>query len=175
MTNMWRSSILFFLLLSFSAHSTEVPPVEWPKWKVLKKGPYVGYQLGKYNYLELGVELMQKELKLKRPVTHAAQFGFNVNIFNETVGYELGYWRKASRVDLSYGLRAAYMTNFNEGRFALVPNIGYRLSAFHLQTGYYAYFPEPDVNFLANTFFLSLRFTLVNDREVKRTNKKRKN
>lgn len=168
MKNMWRLNFFLLLFCCASALAHEPDKIELPQWKVLKKGPYFGYQLGKYNYLELGVELMQKEVKLIRPITHAAQFGMNINLFNETVGYELGYWRKASRVDMSYGLRACYMTNFDTGRFGLVPNIGYRLGAFHLQTGYYFYFPQVDTDFLANTLFLSLRFTLVNKRKLKK-------
>jgi len=106
--------------------------------KVRKSGPYVGIQRGKYTILELGAEMQWKQL---------------------------GYWIKPSRLGLTYGGNLVMRTDFNENRVGFAPVVGYKLVGFHLQTGYHflsrsAYFTE------TNGFFISLRFVLINNRDI---------
>lgn len=133
--------------------------------KVRKSGPYVGIQRGKYTILELGAEMQWKQVKLKQAVTQALHTGFNYNFKYNVLGYDLGYWIKPSRLGLTYGGNLVMRTDFNENRVGFAPVFGYKLVGFHLQTGYHflsrsAYFTE------TNGFFISLRFVLINNRDI---------
>ena len=52
-----------------------------PSINVLKTGPYIGIQRGRYSVLELGVERQWKKLKIKNSKTNALHTGFNYNLF----------------------------------------------------------------------------------------------
>lgn len=133
--------------------------------KVRKSGPYFGIQRGKYTILELGGEMQWKQVKLKSPVTHAVHTGFNYNFKYNVLGYDLGYWVKPSRLGLTYGGNLVLRTDFDENRLGFAPVLGYKLFGFHLQTGYH--FLSRSYTFTeTNGFFVSLRFVLINNRDV---------
>lgn len=140
-----------------------------------KSGPYVGVQRGKYTIAEFGGEIQFKKVKLIRPVTHAFHTGFNYNFKYNVLGYDLGYWFKVGRLDLTYGANLVMRTDFNETRLGIAPVVGFKLFQFHLQTGYH--FLTPARTFTeTNGFFVSLRFVMISKRDIDidRHNKKKK-
>lgn len=164
----------FFLILLFSflwigTGLTQVQIVSKPKFgiwdiKLKKTGPYFGYARGKFDTFELGVEHQIKKIRIKKPPTHAFHLGFNYNFKQHLMGYELGYWFRDGRLGLTYGGDFVLRTDFDNSRVGLGPAIGYKILAFHLQTGYHfltknAAMPE------TNTFFIRLRFTLIKERD----------
>jgi hypothetical protein len=173
--NMLRKGLSsFVILIAFSAfsqfslnavHTNFLPKKKWLKVSVTKTGPYFGYQRGKYNVGELGVEGQYKQIKLSKSITHAGQLGFNYNFTRNVLGCDLGYWVKPSRLGLTYGARLVFRTDFDRNKMGLAPVIGYKLYGFHLQTGYY-FLSNSAYTMETNTFFVSLRFTLVNNRDV---------
>lgn len=137
-----------------------------PKVTVTQSGPYVGLQKGRYNVLEFGMEGQYKRVRLIKNVTHAAHMGFNYNFFQNVLGYDLGYWYKSGRLNLTYGANFVYRTNFLENRIGICPVIGYKLWQLHLQTGVHL-MTRSQMDFPTNIFFISLRFVLINQRDVK--------
>ncbi len=133
--------------------------------RVTKTGPYFGYARGKYDAFELGIERMYKHVKLIHPITHGFHTGFDYNFKHNVLGFEAGYWYKSGRLGLTFGADAVLRTNFDENRFGIGPSLGYRLMGFHLQAGYHFLTPA-DQFVTCNTFFIRLRFTLVNNRDV---------
>jgi hypothetical protein len=132
---------------------------------VKKTGPYIGWQKGKYNVAEFGVERQYKKVRLKDPYTNAFHMGFNYNYTHNVLGYDLGYWRQQGRLGLTYGGNVIMRTNFTETRVGLSPVVGFKFLQFHLQTGYQ--FLTPARTFVeTNNFFISLRFVIINNREV---------
>jgi hypothetical protein len=143
-----------------------------PKIHFNRFGPYVGLQRGRYTVLELGAEKQFNRVKLIKPHTHAFHMGFNYNFKYNVLGYDLGYWYQRGRLNLTYGANLIMRTDFEETAIGVAPVIGFKLWQFHLQTGYHFltshHFEE------TNTFFVSLRFVLVNDRDIKIDRKKKK-
>lgn len=169
-----KGLISIIVLIGFSAFSqlslntdyTHLLPKEkWLSVSVTKTGPYFGYQRGKYNVGELGVEGQYKQLKLSKSITHAGQIGFNYNFTHNVLGCDAGYWVKPSRLGLTYGARLVFRTDFDRNKMGLAPVIGYKLYGFHLQTGYY-FLSNSNYEMATNSFFISLRFTLINNRAV---------
>ena len=163
--NMWKSVLrciyVFFVSVQLNAQLAPVPM----DITIRKSGPYLGIQRGKYTILELGGEMQWKQVKLKSPLTHAVHTGFNYNFKYNVLGYDLGYWVKPSRLGLTYGGNLVLRTDFNENRVGLAPVLGYKLFGFHLQTGYH--FLSRAASFTeTNGFFVSLRFVLINNRDV---------
>jgi hypothetical protein len=140
---------------------------------VRKAGPYIGLQKGRYTVLELGMENQWKKAQLSGSKTQAVFTGFNYNFWRNTLGYDLGYWIKPNRLGLTFGGSLAFRTDFNESRVGIVPTVGYQLWWFHLQTGYHL-LTKSSTDIQTNTFFVSLRATIINNRkvEVKKGNKK---
>lgn len=140
---------------------------------VRKIGPYFGIQQGRYTVGELGGEIQFKQIKIKKPLTHALYMGGEYNIPNNSLGFNAGAWRKPGRFDFTYGVNLAYRTDFEFNRWGGGPFVGYKIYGFHLFTGY---------NFLTragqftevNQLYISLRFTLVNNRETNFEWRKRK-
>jgi len=105
-------------------------------------------------------------VKLASATTQSIHTGFNYDFQQNILGYNLGYWIKPSRLGLTYGGNLIFRSDFSQNRVGFAPVIGYKLFGFHLQTGY---------NFLThsnsfkntNTFFVSLRFILINQRDIK--------
>lgn len=143
------------------------------KIKQQKMGPYVGINQGKFMNLELGAERQWKRIKLIKPRVHTWHTGFDYNFKQRVLGYSLGYWYKQGRINLTYGGSIVYRTNFTENRFGIAPAVGFKLFGFHLQTGYNFYTRAANFDNL-NTFFISLRFTIVNSRDFDIITKKNK-
>ncbi len=145
--------------------SNEKLPLKGLDISLKKSGPYFGLQRGKYLIAEFGGEVQFKKVKLVRPVTHAFHTGFNYNFKYNVLGYDLGYWFKVGRLDLTYGANLVMRTDFNETRLGIAPVVGFKLFQFHLQTGYH--FLTPARTFTeTNTFFVSLRFVLMSKRDI---------
>ncbi len=140
---------------------------------VTKTGPYFGLQRGKYTVLELGVERQWKHITLLKTETQAARFGFNYNFKYNVLGFDAGYWTKPSRVGLTYGVDLVFRTNFDEGRMGFAPKIGYKFLQFHLETGYTFLTRALDFE-ETNRFFIGLRYTIINDRDVSLNKDKKK-
>lgn len=137
-----------------------------PKVTVTQSGPYVGLQKGLYNTLEFGMEGQYKRVRLIKNVTHAAHMGFNYNFFRNVLGYDVGYWFKQGRLNLTYGANFVYRTDFSSTRVGICPVIGYKIWQLHLQTGCHL-MTRPAVDFPTNILFVSLRFVLINQRDIK--------
>jgi hypothetical protein len=138
---------------------------ELPKISITRSGPYIGLQRGKFNVLEFGLEGQYKRIKLIKPVTHAMHMGFNYNFFKNVLGYDVGYWLKMGRVNLTYGVNFAYRTDFNQSRIGITPVVGYKFWQLHLQTGVHL-LSRSNPTFPTNILFISLRFVIVNQRDI---------
>ena len=141
---------------------------------IIKTGPYVGVQSGRYYAGEVGMERQWKEGKLIDPNTHALHFGVNYTYdftrFNPILGYDLGYWFRDNNIGMTFGGTICMRSNFQDYRFGITPTLGYKIWQLHIQTGYhflYPFYAFDNSTFDSNTLFLSARFVLVNDREVK--------
>lgn len=142
--------------------------------EVKKTGPYIGVQRGKYTVAEFGVERQWKKVKLSSSINQAVHMGVNYNFKYNVLGYDLGYWIKPNRIGLTYGGNLVIRTDFTKYRIGFTPVIGFKLVGFHLQTGYH--FLSRSVNFTeTNTFFISLRYVLINDRDVQVNKRKKSN
>lgn len=130
---------------------------------VVKTGPYIGLQQGKYLFLELGAERQWRKIRILKAQTHAVHMGFNYNFRYNVLGYDVGYWYRPSRLGLTYGGNLFFRTDFNNPKVGFAPVIGYKFWWLHLQTGYH-FMPRPK-EFETNTFFISLRFGIINDRD----------
>jgi hypothetical protein len=129
---------------------------------VVKTGPYIGLQQGKYLVLELGAERQWRKIRLLKAQTHALHIGFNYNFKYNVLGYDVGYWWRPSRLGLTYGGNLFFRTDFDSPKVGFAPVIGYKFWWLHLQTGYH--FMARANEYETNTFFISLRFGIINDR-----------
>lgn len=159
--------IVFFTatLLIISINPLFGQRVKLPGVSTKKAGPYIGFQKGKYNLIEFGGEFQYKKVKLIHPRTHGFRFGANYDFLENVLGFDAAYWQQRARLGLTYGAIISHRTNFDVSRIGVSPAIGFRLFQFHLQTGYTFYTPATDFeNF--NRFWIALKFTLVNKRDV---------
>lgn len=145
---------------------------------IVKTGPYVGVQSGRFYAGEIGAERQWKQGKLMSPNTHALHFGVNYTYdfsrFNPVLGYDLGYWYRGSHVGMTFGGTVCMRTNFQNYRFGITPTLGYKIWQLHIQTGYhllYPFYAFDKTTFDSNTIFLSARFVFINDRDVKKKDK----
>lgn len=129
-----------------------------------QSGPYFGIQQGKYTLAEIGGEMQWRKLRLKRPTTHAIHAGLDYNLFENVLGLSSGYYYKGGRTKFTYGGRLVYRTDFTHHRYGISPALGYKLFGFHGQIGYTLLTPH-DTFTAVNTFFVSLRFVLINERD----------
>ncbi|MGJ8661933.1 MAG: hypothetical protein ACSHXL_07840 [Bacteroidota bacterium] len=145
------------------------------KVNVTKSGPYIGIQRGKYAVLEIGGEKQWKRVTFRKPKTHALRLGANYNFKYNVIGYDVGYWFKLGRLDLTYGANIVCRTDFDIYSFGISPTIGYKLQQFHLQTGYH-FLSNPINSFETNSLFISLRYVFINERKwnISKNQKKKK-
>lgn len=141
------------------------------KVNVKKTGPYFGLQQGKYLVPEFGVERQWKRIKFSNSITHAAHMGFNYNFKYKVLGYDAGYWVKPHRFGLTYGANLFFRTDFDRGKIGIAPVLGFKFWLLHLQTGYH-FMPNRN-DFETNTFFISLRIGIINDRDIDFKRKKK--
>jgi hypothetical protein len=140
--------------------------------RVKKTGPYIGWQQGKYAALEFGGERQWKQIKLRDPITHAAHMGFNYNFRQNVLGFDIGYWVKPHRLSLTYGANLFLRTDFDRNKVGLAPVLGFKFWILHLQSGYQIMSAPKEIN--TNTFFISLRIGIINDRQVEWNRDKKK-
>jgi hypothetical protein len=164
------SFILFCLLFSFSFVFSQEKKSLWskiPRYNVdiSKYGPFIGFQRGLYNNIEFGAEYQWKKIKLIKPYTHTAHVGFNYNLYNNVLGYEVGYWFKQGRMNLTYGLNIIYRTNSHQNAIGFTPLIGFKFSQIHIQTGYNFLSKDPKIIF-SNDFFISFRLVFIQNRDI---------
>lgn len=133
---------------------------------IRKAGFYIGYQRGKFDNAEIGFERQWKHVKLLHPKTFALHAGLNYNFINNTIGYEVGGYRKTGRMEFTYGANVLYYTDFTHNRIGFTPVIGYKLYGFHLQAGVNLLTPSPNFKDV-NSFFLSLRFFVMKEWRMK--------
>ena len=137
------------------------------KLYVVKTGPYVGLEQGKYLNFNFGVERQWQQLKLVKPQTHAASLQFDYNFKQKVMGAQLGYWFKIGRLNLTYGGRISWRTDYTYNRFAFSPNVGYKLLQAHFQLGVHLMPPHEGFRNV-NTFYASLRWVFINNRDFRR-------
>ena len=179
--NIVRKRISLIFMLFASASFAQLAPQQYfkrdkghkIKINVKKFGPYFGLQRGKFTIAEVGVEYIWKKIQLSTAKTNGINAGFNYNFLHNVLGYDVGYFIKPTRVGLTYGASAVMRTDFDETRVGIAPVIGYQFSLFHLQTGYH-FLTKASHDIQTNSFFVSLRLVLINNRniEVKKGNKK---
>jgi hypothetical protein len=168
-----KNKIFIFLLFFFSCalsaqqlqfmHKLDITDLELD---VDKFGPYLGLQQGKFSSIEFGAEYQHKNIKWIRPTTHSVHLGFNYNFSNNLLGYDLGYWYKAGRLNLTYGANAIFRTDYTHNAVGIAPVVGYKIGQLHMQTGY-NFLSRVTTNFPCNTFFMTLRFVFVQYRNFK--------
>jgi hypothetical protein len=137
---------------------------KWMDIHVRKSGPYFGVQRGLFWVGEVGGEMQFKKVKLVKPVTQAIHTGVNYNFTNNVLGYDAGYWIKFGRFNFTYGGNVIMRTDFKQTSVGFAPMVGFKLTQFHIQTGYNFLTPSSTVK-LTNTFFIALRFVLINKRD----------
>lgn len=161
MKNIILLSSLIFTFFT-SAQGLKLPE---SKLKMRKSGPFIGVEKGKYLNANLGWELQIKQMKLIKPQTHATSFLLEYNFKQETMGAQVGYWFKVGRLNLTYGARGTWITDFNDNhRFGVTPTIGYKFAQAHFQLG--VHIRTKDLPFEnANSFFASLRWVFIQNRD----------
>lgn len=172
---------LFFAFFAFGSdvfslkvqNGIDPSPIRMPKINMTKSGPYLGIQQGKHMIFELGGERQWKQVKLIKPNTQAASIGGNYNFRYNVIGFDLGYWFKRGRLDFTYGARVVYRSDFENHSFGIAPVVGYKILQFHLQAGYH-FLTKPKDQFETNTLFVSLRYVLINNRDVEIKREKKK-
>lgn len=101
-----------------------------------KKGVLLGYQAGRVGMLDIGAEQQWKKIRLKKPMTYAANARLNYNLSSHVMGYQVGGWYKPGRFNFTYGGHLSMYTDFDSFRYGLGPEIGYKLAGFHFVHGY---------------------------------------
>jgi hypothetical protein len=137
------------------------------KLRMVKVGPFVGLEQGKYLNFNFGMERQWQQLKLIKPQTHSVNIQFDMNFKYRIMGAQLGYWFKVGRLNLTYGARASWHTDFDHHRFAVSPNVGYKFMQAHLQMGVHLSVPD-NSKMEVNTFYASLRWVFINERRFKK-------
>jgi hypothetical protein len=162
--------LVFFSLFSYSQNGLFK---DKKKIKIARSGTFFGVQTGRYWVGEIGVERQRKQLKIKKPNTHAFYFSLNYDLDNSVLGSEIGYWFKTSNLGFSYGIRGIIKSDFSSVKYGLAPSIGYKIMQLHVSAGYQFLVPSRRIDsFEVNYLFLSVRFLLVNDIDVKRKKKR---
>ncbi len=172
---MWRrnSLILMIVLLSNSVQAQLFKDIKLPESKlnVRKTGPFLGVEQGKYFNANFGIERQWADIKLVKPHTNALNLQFDYNFTQKQMGSQIGYWFKTGRVNLTYGARISWHTDFDSHHlFSFSPNVGYKLLQAHFQLG--VNLQQKNDFVVNNTFYASLRWVFINDWKLDR-NKKR--
>lgn len=160
------NSILLIAALNFSVFGQDFSAsVRKPllELSVKKWGAYLGLQKGRYTVPEFGAQYLWKKIRIKNPIIHEVHAGFNYNFRYNVLGYDAGYWMKPHRLGLTYGVNLFYRTDFVSDRLGMGPVVGFKFWFAHLQTGYH--FMNKPTHFETNTFFVSLRLSIINARD----------
>jgi len=165
--NVWKLLIVLCLLPMAGRAQLFKKKLYESKLHVVKTGPFLGLEQGKYLNLNFGGERQWQQIKLIKPQTHAANVQFDYNFKQKVMGAQAGYWFKTGRLNLTYGARISWHTDYTYHRFGISPNIGYKLLQAHFQLG--VHLMPPNKSFTnTNTFYASLRWVFINDRDFKR-------
>jgi hypothetical protein len=132
---------------------------------VRQSGPYFGLQQGRYTVAELGGEMQWRKVRFKQPTTHAATLGLDYNLTQNVLGFNAGYYYKGGRTKFTYGGNIVYRSDFTYNRIGLGPAVGYKFFGLHGQVGYYLLTPHETFK-NTNMLYVSVRYTLINDREM---------
>lgn len=164
-----RIDLWFVCLLLSSIGYSQKKGINMPESKMVmvKYGPFLGVEQGSYMNIHFGLERQLKQLRLIKPNTWAVNLQFDYNFKRSMAGMQSGFWFKTNRLDLTYGGRLIWQTDFSNHRFGFSPNVGYKVLQAHFQLG---------CNLLTrneqmaqwNTFYASLRWVLINDRDIKK-------
>ena len=137
------------------------------KLKLIKTGPFLGVEQGKYLNANFGVERQWQQIKLANPHTNAINLQFDYNLKQNQMGSQIGYWYKAGRLNLTYGARIAWHTDFDSHHlFGFAPNVGYKFLQGHFQLG--VNIQQKSNYVVGNTFYASLRWVFINERKFDR-------
>lgn len=123
------------------------------------RGPLLGYERGRNDFIQLGYEYNWKKIRLKEPVIRAVDGFAEYNFWENVLGVKVAYWQRHGRMKLTYGGHVGYFTDFEYSSPSVGPSVGFRILGFHGQAGY---------NFLlsnrreieANRLYLSLNYFL---------------
>jgi len=160
--------ILISIFLDVNSGNCQKKKFEFPSFDIVRSGPYIGYQKGNYNNIELGFEQQWKEIKLFRANTTAVFGGLNYNIKNGVIGCDLGGWRKLGFLGLTYGIALNNRTNFTFHKLGVTPMLGVKVGRFHWHTGYQFLFPN-EQEYGVNEFFVSLRFKIWSSKKINKS------
>lgn len=172
--NMWRriSLVVAMTTAIATAHAQLLEKIKLPEsnLKMIKTGPFIGVEQGKYFNANFGVERQWQDIKLFGPQTHAVNVQFDYNFTQNQMGSQIGYWYKTGRLNLTYGARLNWTTDF-EGHhlFGFSPNVGYKLLQGHFQLGVNLGTRSDYME--RNTFYASLRWVFINERKFERNKK----
>ena len=163
----------FFLAFSVSSQKSLFDFGKKKKGRVVRSGTFFGVQTGRFWVGEIGVERQSKQLKLKKPNTQALFFALNYDVDNSVIGSDIGYWSKTSNLGFSYGVKGVLKSDFSSFKYGFAPTIGYKVLQLHVTTGYQFLLPNRRSDaFDLNYLFLSVKFLLVNDLDIKKKRKK---
>ena len=172
-----RWFVLLFALLTVHSWFAQKSLLELGKnrkGRIVRSGTFFGVQTGKFWVGEIGIERQSKQLKIKKPNTHALFFALNYDLDNSVIGSDVGYWFKTSNLGFSYGVKGVLKSDFSTLKYGIAPTIGYKVLQLHVNTGYHFLVPNRrSETFDLNYLFLSVKFLLVNDLEIKRKRKKK--
>ena len=165
---------LLFIALVFVSFSQKSSFNFKKRGKIVRSGTFFGVQTGRFWVGEIGIERQSKQVKIKKPNTHALFFSLNYDLDNAVLGSDIGYWFKTSNLGFSYGVKGLVKSDFSSFKYGFAPSIGYKVLQLHVNTGYQFLLPNRrsdgfDVNYL----FLSVKFLLVNDIDIKKKRKKK--
>lgn len=163
--------LVCFFILQQGTYAQGIFQRKEPK-VLVKSGPYLGIQSGRFYAAELGLERQwRRSEQLLESKTNALHMGVNYTYdfshLNPVLGYDLGFWHKEATIGLTYGLNLCMRTNFDQYRMGICPTVGIKIMQFHIQTGYHILYPftQNSQIFDSNTIFLSARFLWVNNRK----------
>lgn len=171
--NMSLSNTLVILACSFFflqvvAQKDDAFNLKIKKREIQKSGTFLGLEKGKYLTLNFGVERQWQHVKLVKPTTSALNLQFDYNLFQNTIGMQTGVWQKTGRMNITYGVRLFWRTDFSaHHQFGFAPNVGYKLAQAHLQLGVNIA-RTPNFDFIGNVFYASLRWVFIQSRTVKK-------
>jgi hypothetical protein len=122
-----------------------------------KKGMLLGYQAGRVGFLDVGMEQQWKKVRIKKPMTYAANASIEYNLANHVLGYQVGGWYKPGRFNFTYGGHLSFYTDFESFRYGIGPEIGYKLAGFHFLNGYNLLLGNQEMK-IYNPIYVSVRY-----------------
>jgi hypothetical protein len=157
-----------FFFLTGIAQKDHAFNLKIKKREIVKSGTFLGLERGKYFTLNFGVERQWQTVKLVKPRTSALNLQFDYNLFQNTIGMQAGIWSKSGRMNITYGARLFWRTDFSDHhQFGFAPNVGYKIAQAQLQLGVNIA-RSPNFDFIGNVFYASLRWVFVQSRSVKK-------